>query len=159
MHSGRSRVWAHFVIRTWSLALNDKAPQVRAQALVLAEPRLDTSPRLRTLALDLAEDPGFSRTVPGGLLAGSDKRSAAISALAQILRTDGADRWIRKRRAQLVWSTTPISSSPSSGKTRTPTAIAGGEATRAEVLDQLVQIVGVRGHDDEIARCSRQPGS
>ena len=131
--------------------LGDRTPQVRAQALLLAEHRLEASPKLMEMALGLARDPDSRVRFQAAFSLGETKDPRARTALAQIVRRDGDNPWIR---------IAVLSSCGSSShelfvelwKESRASTFAGGEVTRDEVLDQLVQVVGSRGRAEEITR-------
>jgi putative membrane-bound dehydrogenase-like protein len=133
------------------LGLADQTPQVRAQALVLAENRLDSSPGVRQRALAMAQDPEPRVRLQAAFSLGATKDPRAALALARIVRADGADPWIRTAVLSSCGASADQLFAELSRDPR-PAVFAGGEETRVEVLDQLVQIVGSRGREDEIAR-------
>jgi putative membrane-bound dehydrogenase-like protein len=133
------------------LALVDRAAEVRAQALVLAESRLDGSPDLCERALQLAHDPDVKVRFQTAFSLGATRDSRAVAALAQIVRSDGADPWMRTAVLSSCGASADQFFAELAGETRRA-AFAGGEEARVEVLDQLAQVVGSRGRENEIAR-------
>jgi putative membrane-bound dehydrogenase-like protein len=82
------------------LALNDPQPEVREQALRLAEPRVNASPSLAEAVLQCAEDEHVrvrfqAAFTLGELIANREMRESVLSALAGLTVRDGSDRWFR----------------------------------------------------------------
>lgn len=123
--------------------LRDPVPQVRAQALLLAEGRLNTSPSLRERALVMAEDADPRVRFQAAFSLGDMRDPRATAALARIARIDAADRWI----------IAAVLSSCGSTAHRLFAELLNGSHTdqgQVEVLEQLAQIVGARHRVEEI---------
>ena len=130
-----------------SIALADRAPEVRAQAVQLAASRLDRSPSLLEKILDLANDPDARVRFRVALVMGDTHDPRAGTALARIVQSDGANRWIR----------TAVLSASSTQADRLfvmlrPDWIASDPGVIQEFAKQLVEIVGARNRSDEVAR-------
>jgi putative heme-binding domain-containing protein len=133
------------------IVLSDQVPQVRAQAVQLAARRLDRSPAMRKKVMSLADDPDPQVRFRVGLALGETSDSLAAKALARIVVRDAANRWIRTAVLSSCASTADrlfgeIVTDPSPPA---PNAIL---ADRAELLGQLVEVVGVRNRPDEVGR-------
>lgn len=86
-------------------ALRDAAPEIRENALQLAEKHLARSPRLQSLVLKMADDPDarvrfHAALAVGGLgviggLEPTASSGGAVNALVRIARQDAGDRWAR----------------------------------------------------------------
>ena len=133
------------------IVLSDQVPQVRAQAVQLAARRLDRSPALRKKVMTLADDPDSRVRFSVALALGETSDPRAETALARIVVRDAANRWIR---------TAVLSSCVSTADrlfvdlwTKPSSPAPGGKPTdRAELLGQLVEVVGARNQPDEVGR-------
>src|SRR5581483_10834 len=132
-----------------TIALCDPVPEVRAQAVILAAPRLDRSPPLLDTVLHLSDDADARVRFRVALALGDGDTTdpRAIAALARIARRDAANRWIR---------TAVLSSCGSTADrlfvelaTRSPSP-PGGDSS--DFLKPLVEVVGARNRPDEIGR-------
>ena len=133
------------------ILLSDQVPQVRAQAVELAARRLDRSPALRKKVMALADDPDPRVRFRVALALGETSDPRAEKGLARIVVRDAANRWIR----------TAVLSSCASMADRlfvdlwtnpSPSAPGGNPTDRAELLGQLVEVVGARNRPDEVGR-------
>jgi putative heme-binding domain-containing protein len=80
---------------TLSKALSDAEAGVRENALLLAESRLNPSPKLRPQILRLADDPSARVRFQCALTLANLRQEASISALATIASRENADKWTR----------------------------------------------------------------
>ncbi len=136
------------------IALSDAAPEVRAQAVILAGRRLDRSREILERVLRLAgdDDPRVRFRVALALGETSDRR--AVTALVQIARRDVANRWMRaavlsscaatadRVLAELVGAQKSDSRRPESVRS----------AGTQPLLEEIVSIVGARNRPDEVKR-------
>jgi putative membrane-bound dehydrogenase-like protein len=129
----------------------DRDPRVRAQALMLAEGRLDASPKLREAVLAMAGDADPRVRFQAAFSLGEMKDARAISALARIARTDAANRWTLTAVLSSCGATADRLFAELWNDPRGE-AFAGGEPRRIEVLEQVVQVVGARHRAEEIGR-------
>ncbi len=134
-----------------AIALSDRVPEVRAQAVQLAASRLDRSPPLLERVLELADDPDSRVRFRAAFALGDAHDPRAAVALARIVRRDAANRWIR---------TAVLSSSAEMADRlfvelkadRNPPAPDTNPTDIEELRKQLVEIVGVRNRPDEVGR-------
>src|SRR5262249_12315621 len=133
------------------VGMADHDPRVRVQALLLAEGRLDTSPKLRGLALAMAGDPEPRVRFQAAFSLGETKDPRAVTALARITRTDAANRWTLTAVLSSCGATADRLFAGLWDEPRAR-AFAGGEAQRIEVLEQVIQVVGARHRAEEIGR-------
>ena len=75
--------------------LNDRAAEVRAQAVKLAAPRLRRAPRVLAQVLELADDPDVFVRFQTALAIGASGDARVEPALLRIARRDAANHWMR----------------------------------------------------------------
>jgi putative membrane-bound dehydrogenase-like protein len=130
-----------------AIALSDRMPEVRAQAVQLAASRLDRSQGLLDRILDLADDADPRVRFRVALALGDTRDPRAGTALARIVRRDAANRWIR---------TAVLSSCAAMADRLFAMLEAERGATEPgvirEFLKSLVEIVSARNQPDEIGR-------
>ncbi len=131
-------------------ALADPEPQVRAQTVQLMGRRLGQSPGLVVQIVALSRDPDPRVRFWTALALGDSKDSRVLPALLHIARTDGANRWIRT--ALLTSCTETAADLLSELWKATDPQEAGAVLSRAELLEQLAQIIGARNQAAELKR-------
>ena len=135
-------------------ALADQSSEVRCQAIRLAEPHLDASPRLLAKVLSHVDDPNSRVCFQLAFSLGETKDPRAVSALVRIASKYAADIWIR---------TAILSSSSEIADKLLLELVRDSEFTGTHegtfLLSQLAQIVGARRHADEIARIIESLGA
>lgn len=133
---------------TLERALTDSAPEVREQALRLAEDRLSTQPSLQKLVANLAEDPSDRVRFQAAFTLGEMDGPLAVAALARIARSDGVDPWTQ---------TALLSSAGRCAAQLLRQLVARDVAAKAQkelplsFLGRLATIVGARQQEDELA--------
>ena len=135
------------------IALSDHVPQVRAQAVQLAAPRVNRSPSLLGIILALADDPDSRVRFWVAFALGETSDPRAANALYRIVDRDAANGWIRTAvlsscasladRLFVKLYTAWISPAPDENR---------NAVGRPELLEQLVTIVGARNRPDEVGR-------
>jgi putative membrane-bound dehydrogenase-like protein len=129
------------------IALSDRVPEVRAQAVQLAASRLDRSPSLVDKVLDLANDADSRVRFRVAFALGETHDPRAGTGLALIVRRDAANRWIR---------TAVLSSSAATADRLFAVLKTDRSSTEPAVIQefakQLVEIVGARNRPDEVGR-------
>ena len=75
--------------------LGDDSAGVREHAVRLAAPRIAAAPDLRARVFALARDPEIRVRYQVAFAAGGVNNVAAVDAALEVLRRDGADRWVR----------------------------------------------------------------
>jgi putative membrane-bound dehydrogenase-like protein len=131
-------------------ALVDPAPQVRACAVQLAGRRLGQSSALVTRIVACSRDPDPRVRFWTALALGNSRDPGVLPALAQIARTDADNRWIRT--AVLSSCTETACDLLIKLWHDSDTVDDGITPPRAELLEQLAQIVGARNQPGEIGR-------
>jgi putative membrane-bound dehydrogenase-like protein len=116
------------------LALADRHPQVRRNVIKASEPMLKTSPRLAEAVLDRVNDPDPHVRLQLALTLGDWSDPRAARALAQILRRNPEDPWIR---AGVLSSAVPHVATLLVEFFR-----AGGEMPPPEVIGPLLALAG-----------------
>jgi putative membrane-bound dehydrogenase-like protein len=129
------------------LSLADKSPEIREHAIRLSEPRLDASPKLLERVLAQGYDPHARICLQVAFSLGETKDPRTISVLAEIARKNVSDRWIRTAVLSSVANTADRVFIELLRDTKFAES---GE--RIELLTELAQIVGARGHSDEVSR-------
>lgn len=125
--------------------LSDDNPRVREHAVRLAETVAEQSPQIREKLVTLAGDPDVRVRYQLAFTLGNVAGEKRNSGLAQLLKSDGSDKWIRlavfSSLAEgagevfgLVWDDAAFRDS------------AGG----GDVLTQLASQIGVRGRQDDV---------
>jgi putative membrane-bound dehydrogenase-like protein len=135
------------------VALSDQIPQVRAQAIQLTARRLNRSPSLIARVLALADDPDSRVRFRVAFALGEIKDPQATIALGQIAAQDAANYWIRM--AVLSSCTTMADRLFVDLSTKSRLTVPDGNPTpvlQSGLLQQLVEIVGVRNQPDEVSR-------
>jgi putative membrane-bound dehydrogenase-like protein len=136
------------------LALRDPTAEVRAQAIALAAARLDHSPDLREIVLDLAGHHDSRVRFRTALALGDTSDPRAVAALARIAHRDGANKWIRTA----VLSSCAITADRlfvelNANRANRSPAPSGNMATDAQqLIEPLAAIVGARNRPDEVNR-------
>jgi putative membrane-bound dehydrogenase-like protein len=130
----------------WKRAIDDPSPLVREQAVVVAEPRLDSQPEILEAVLALAEDPEIRVRFRLALALGAVGDPRVAGALAGILRRSPGDAWVR----------TAVAASSSRCASTLLAGLLADAALRARpegvaVLEALATTVGARGRDRDVA--------
>jgi putative heme-binding domain-containing protein len=128
-------------------ALSDPAPQVREQAMQLAERRMGTSPTLLEKVFAQADDPNPRVAFQLAFTVGETKDRRAVSILAQIARKHSADPWVRTAVLSSTVETADELFLELVGDTSFASAPQG-----IEFLAQLAQIIGARRESDSIVQ-------
>jgi putative membrane-bound dehydrogenase-like protein len=128
-----------------TIALSDTVPQVRAQAVQLAARRLNSSPTLLENVLTLADDADPRVRFQTALSLGESTDPQVGDSLLRIARTDATNRWIRAAVLSSCVATAHrmILDLWTDEVSPVPTA-------QAELLEQLVEIIGARNHAVDI---------
>lgn len=129
-------------------ALQDATPEVREQALRLAEDRLASTPSLQKLVAALAGDASERVRFQAALTLGEMDGPVAVAALARIAQRDGSDTWMQtailssasRCAADLLLQLAQL---PGERKS-------GGAPT--QLLGRLATVVGARQNDEELAK-------
>jgi putative membrane-bound dehydrogenase-like protein len=137
-----------------SSALDDSCPDVREQAIRLAEPRADQAHALRDRLLSMVHDDNVRVRYQIACSLGSIPDPRVSDALAQLGRRDGADLWCRTAiLSSLGDSGSSDSGSPSMAlrllNKLTQDSDQVGDIP-AELLAQLVVLIGTRNRPDEV---------
>jgi putative heme-binding domain-containing protein len=127
--------------------LDDSSADIREQAIRLAEPRLDSSPKLLERVLSQSHDPDSRIDFQLAFTLGETKDARAIPVLAGIARKNATNQWIR----------TAVLSSVSDTADRLFVELLSddkfaGSSEGVALLTQLSRIVGSRGRDPEVQR-------
>src|SRR4051812_30612222 len=128
-------------------ALSDRAPQIRENAIRLAERRLDASPKLLDRVLSLANDTNARVCFQLAFTLGETQDSRASAVLAGIAKRYATDQWIRTAVLSSVAQTSDrllVELLSDDAFTRTPAGTA--------FLVELAHIVGARGQMPGISR-------
>jgi putative heme-binding domain-containing protein len=133
------------------IALGDPEPRVRAQALILSEPRFDGNPALQDRALSVAADPDPTVRYQAAFSLGEMRNDWAVPALAAIARSDSADRWTRAAVLSSL-ATTADRMLVELLKDPEGSSFAGGFAAQSDFLGQLATIVGARNKAENVLR-------
>ena len=128
-------------------ALRSEMPDVREQALRLAEPRLDAEPEILSAALSLADDPSLRVRLQAALTLGSSGRIEAGEALSRIFRRDWKDPWMR---AALLSSSLQHAGRLLAWLFADPNQSQIEEAAWREIFEALVQTVTRKGDTAQI---------
>jgi putative membrane-bound dehydrogenase-like protein len=132
------------------IALIDPVSQVRATAVHLAGQRLDRSAELVTQIAAHARDPDARVRFQAALALGNSHDLRVIPALLEIARADAANRWIRTAVLSSCGETADdLLCELWNGPDPHDATVA---QFRAELLDQLAQIVGARNQPPELNR-------
>jgi putative membrane-bound dehydrogenase-like protein len=131
------------------IALSDHAPEVRAQAVQLAAPRVGQSSPLLERILTLANDPDSRVRFRVAFALGETNDPGAARALYQILIQDATDWWIR---TAVLSSCVAMADRLFVNLYARPAAPVLNEDLRSELLKQLVQIVAARNRPDQFGR-------
>jgi putative membrane-bound dehydrogenase-like protein len=126
-------------------ALRDGTPQVREQALVLSEPRLDTSTALLGAVLRLLPDEQPRVRFQLTFTLGASRHPRAVAGLTTLAQDIGGDPWLR---AAL------LSSAVDSADDLLTHLISlrGAPDTNLELLGPLAAITGARDRPEEVGR-------
>jgi putative heme-binding domain-containing protein len=124
--------------------LQDVEAGVRAQALKLAESGIKASAALHDRVLALAKDPDPVVRLQAAFTLGASEDARALPVLAEILRRDAADPWIRTA----VLSSTADTSDQLLARLLADPSFPGAAA----LIRELAQVVGVRGKSPEMQR-------
>jgi putative membrane-bound dehydrogenase-like protein len=130
------------------LALKDRDPGVREQALRLADSRVGSSVPLRTAVTALAEDPSPRVRFQAAFTLGEAESPETLAALARVLRRDLGDPWTQTAVLSSAGRSAPalleeFAHDPGS---------AGNAAGQLQVLGRLAALVGARANDADLAR-------
>jgi putative membrane-bound dehydrogenase-like protein len=133
-------------------SLADSSPDVREQAIRLAEPRAAASSDLRDRLVALADDPNVRVRFQLAYTLGSIDDPRAGTSLARLAIQDGGDIWCR---TAILSSLGDAASKDRPSKAQSLLASLTSDPQRvvktpSEVLAQLVVLVGLRNRPDEV---------
>ena len=131
-------------------ALRDPEPDVREQALRLAETRLDGSGRLTKAVASLADDPSPRVRFQLAFTLGETNDPELVAALAKVARKDAADRWTQTAVLSSALRVAPAlleTLARDHEFTRDPTP-----AAHLQMLLRLASLVGARADQADLAR-------
>ncbi len=130
-------------------ALRDPVPEVREQALRLAEGRLASSARLRAAAVALADDPSPHVRFQAAFSLGETDAPEAVAALARIARRDAGDPWTQTAVLSSTGRTAP---GLLEALVHDKEFIRRPAATQLQFLRRLAALAVARPSDADVAR-------
>jgi putative membrane-bound dehydrogenase-like protein len=125
----------------------DEAPGVRENAVLLAERRLERSPRLLEGVLALAADPDPRVRFQVAFTLGETRDPRAVRALGELARSQGSDPWMR---TAILSSLGDSSDRVLASLLQDPRFDARGPAL--EMVEPLALVAGVRNRREEVER-------
>jgi putative membrane-bound dehydrogenase-like protein len=133
-------------------ALRDLDPEIREQALRLADRRLQSSRRLQSVVVALADDPSPRVRFQLALTLGQGDTPTFVPALAKIAMRDATDPW-----NQLAVLSSASRSAPAllDILLHDHNFVNSADAARLKFASQLGALVGASGNDDSLVRSLR----
>jgi putative membrane-bound dehydrogenase-like protein len=130
-------------------ALKDHEPEVREQALRLAEDRLAASPSLVQAVAALTDDPSPRVRFQLAFTLGESQSHDAVAALARIARRDADDPWTQTAVLSSTYRSAPALLDELVGDKEFAGNLTAG---RTQLLARLAAIAGAPGDDGSIGR-------
>lgn len=153
------------------MALEDAVPEIRENAIKVAESRSEVSDAVLKKVLELTADADVRVRCRAALMAGNVNSPEAISMLANVATRDPYDLWVRTvvlsakpelsadlliavcdKAFQLIAQQAATASVPVASGTETPEVSTSTRSLPLPTIRSLAMLIGKRNHDDDLRR-------